>query len=135
MAKAKKKKKKQATKKESRIIEIDIWNPKSIRKGLTRIIDEKIAMPWEETVSWPPGYVRHSVLGKHQLAIVDPHLDGFMPLTLKKRKCDMWGWKTYVRFIHGGGGSSWGGICKTAEEAKEAADKWLKDNSYTLLED
>ncbi len=83
----------------------------------------------------PPGYLRYDVLGKHELAVVDPHLDGFKPLILNRKRSDMWGWKTSIRFIGGGGGSGWGGICKTAEEAKAAADKWLKDNSYTLLEE
>jgi hypothetical protein len=132
MAKTKKKKRKKLKKYQ---IEIDLLDAKSIRKGIKQLRECKIAKPWEETVGSPPGYRRYGILGKHPLAIVDPHLDGFVPLTLERRKYDMWGWKTYIRFIGGGGGTSWGGICKTAEEAKAAADEWLKANSYTLLEE
>lgn len=130
MAKAKKKRKK--LKKYQ--IEIDLLDPKSIRKGLKRIIEKKIAMPWKEDGSVPPCYVRLAAPNSEQIAIVDPHLGGYAN---PHEAADQhgWGWKTHLRHRGGGGGTGWRGICKTAEEAKVAADEWLKGHGFTLLEE
>ncbi len=128
MAKANKNK---AIWKESRVIEIDIWDANSIRVGMTKFIDEKIAMPWATCFGSPPALVRYDIFMKKQLGLVDPTLGGFSN-TQGGAKIQ-WGWRGEIPQISGS--MSCSGISETEEEAKKRVDDWLKSQRYTLLED
>lgn len=128
---AKAKKKKRATKKASRVIEIDIWDADSIRRGLTRFIDEKIAMPWALCFGLPPALVRYDIFMKKQLGLVDPTLGGFS--STEGGAKIQWGWKAEIP--QASGSMSLSGISETEKKARGMVDDWLKSQGYTLLED
>ncbi|KKN81520.1 hypothetical protein LCGC14_0317790 [marine sediment metagenome] len=114
-------------------VEINILDPKSIKAGMKILKKCQIAMPWTECMGSPPAYVRNDLFDKEQLAIVDPTLDGHLHPHGEETH-DMWGWKTNVPSPCGSGHHCWGGICETAEEARAAADRWLSNLGYILLE-
>jgi len=112
-------------------VEIDLLDLNSIREGLKKIKRSKIAMPWQENRDFPPCYFRLAAPNNEQIAIVDPKLGGYTD----PHEPHGWGWKSNRRHWRHGPSSGWRGICKTAEEAKTAADQWLKAQGFTLLED